>query len=1153
MFSSVSERKMLSVRGFLLAAWLILIGSLFWDPWSESLTRPDNLLSPFRVTNHEVVVQDHTLTAAPYSLGARIFWTMAVPIVPLFLMVFGHEAWRRICPLSLASQIPGYAGFRRFRSKLDRRTGLISRKIPLISPTGWLARHTWYVQFGMLFSGVTVRLLIINTDRHAMGVVLLGVIFAAMLTGFLWGGKTWCNYFCPANIVQKIYTEPGGILESAPHYTRTALPQSMCRKPSPKGDVSACVACTANCGDIDLQRSYWTGVLDPQRRNVYYMFFGLILGFYGFYFLYSGNWDYYFSGIWTHEDGVAGKILAPGLFLLGQVVNVPKIIVAPGTLAVCCALSLGLGRGLEGIYRRYRSKKDSLSDKLIVHHCLSVSAWASINAFYLFGGRPNILLLPALGGRVVDIAIVALTTIWLRQALHQTPTRYQQESMASGLLAELKKLKINVGKFLEGRKLENLRADEVYLLTKVLPGFSQHQKLDAYRKILDEAVSNGATASSASLKLLQEFRLQMNITEEEHVKLLEELGLAHIADVDVVALSDEEKTESLHHYRGILSGTVASRIDGGMSITDILVDPSFLSTIEVLRQSLQIGDADHEAVIAELSSQNGLVSAKMDDVLEILLRQKSMRMCMEAAVISDPLGQSLLDLLHDALDAHEHAIRIESLSILRNFGPEPQFKRHAEDLASLCGRSIDLILRQAVPSRPTVRWRDTLHPAILAILLGGHVDQTVAAAANSGEAQVSAGPRSRRSHRAALLGSLNVEDNLLQLLSFDDPLIRAIGLMVFGYIDAEIAAGAARNMVNDVSEHDHPMLVAVVRYMAGVAVAEDEKAGGASIRAILRMPGQPDRRLSTEKAYVTIGRAPDNDIAVTHALAWTYHIAVSSLGSEVRLLRLDEGSVFVNGRQVLAESVSLRKGSVVSLGAAGGDAPAIEIDWDLASERGSRMTVHPVLRLAMLARNIRLGHLPLPVLADIALRSRVERYVRGAKLESADGEAHLLVQQGEVRLFDPATMDFVSGIGFGPGDLIGPELANRDALLLPEIGSDFAVVVQVPATADVCAATPRFDPAAHLLAPARAHPRSGHEPRDGAGALPRPPAGAGFSAARAQGVAPERMVEGGAEGMSANNGAVIRPGIGEPGDRGSAGAIHPRPRTVDIVIDQTSA
>ncbi|GLR60327.1 4Fe-4S binding protein [Rhizobium indigoferae] len=430
MLSSVAERKMLYVRGLLLLAWLILIMSLFWDPYSAGLTEADNGSSPFSIAHHAVIVQGVELRVEPYALGTRVFWTMLIPIMPLFLMVFGHEAWRRVCPLSLASQIPGLVGLRRYRSKVERRTGTIRKTLPVIGHQSWLARNSWYVQFGLLFIGIVARILVINTDRKAMAIASLSIIGAALLTGFLWGGKTWCNYFCPANIVQKIYTEPGGIFESHPHFLRPKLPQSMCRKATAEGDIGACVGCMGNCGDIDLQRAYWSVVLDPQRRNVYYMFFGLIIGFYGYYYLYAGNWGYYFSGVWTHEEGIWEKLLQSGFYLFGQALPIPKVCAAPLTLAIACTLSLGLGRGLEKLYRRWRSRDNSMSEKLTIHHCLTVAAWSSFNCFYLFGGQPNIILLPELVGRVIDIIIVALSTVWLCRALQQSPCRYQLESRA---------------------------------------------------------------------------------------------------------------------------------------------------------------------------------------------------------------------------------------------------------------------------------------------------------------------------------------------------------------------------------------------------------------------------------------------------------------------------------------------------------------------------------------------------------------------------------------------------------------------------------------------------------------------------------------------------------------------------------------------------
>ncbi|WSG98307.1 hypothetical protein U8P76_28050 (plasmid) [Rhizobium johnstonii] len=158
------------------------------------------------------------------------------------------------------------------------------------------------------------------------------------------------------------------------------------------------------------------------------MFFGLIIGFYGYYYLYAGNWGYYFSGVWTHEEGIWEKLHQPGFYLFGQAWRMPKICAAPLTLAIACTSSLGLGCGLEKLYRRWRSRHISRSEKLTIHHCLAVAAWSSFNCFYLFGGQPNIILLPELARRIIDISIVVSSTIWLCRALQQNPGRYQQES-----------------------------------------------------------------------------------------------------------------------------------------------------------------------------------------------------------------------------------------------------------------------------------------------------------------------------------------------------------------------------------------------------------------------------------------------------------------------------------------------------------------------------------------------------------------------------------------------------------------------------------------------------------------------------------------------------------------------------------------------------
>lgn len=941
MFSSFPERAMLSIRGLLLFAWLMLIASLLYDPLSEQWTRPDSA-GPFGISQTPIVVQGELLINQPYSMGSRIFWTMIVPILPLFLMVFGHEAWRRICPLSLASQIPSYLGLRRRRSTLERRTGLIKRAIPLIKRDGWLERNSWYVQFGLLFCGIIARLLLINTDRYALAIALLLVIGAAMLTGVLWGGKTWCNFFCPANVVQKIYTEPGGILESNPHFSRPALPQSMCRKPSGSGDISACVACKANCGDIDLQRSYWSGVTATPRRNVYYMFFGLIIGFYGFYFLYAGSWDYYFSGIWTHEEDIRAKLLQPGLYIFGYLIPIPKILSAPLVLGSACAISLILGRSFEALYRKIRARDPGMTEQLVVHHCLCVSAWVSINAFYLFGGRPNILLLSPLAGRVVDIAIVTLTTIWLRQVLLQTPERYQQEGMASGLLKQLKTLNLDRSSFPDNKKIENLRPNEIYLLAKVLPNFSQQQKLDAYSKMLEEQIAKGTTGGETSRKLLEDFRAQLNITEDDHNILIDALGYSDESGIHQISLSADEKAASIAQYRSVLEKTVVDRMVSGQTVAKILDLESVKSMLTVMRQSLQVSESEHEAALAALFS-GGVVSGEMEDSIESLVRLKSVSLCLERVDADDPLHSSLTDVLLDFLEEREQFLFSAALSHLRNFGDTPETYRIADDLAALAGPRLKLMLRQTVPANPDMRWREVFPPNVLEKL-----QQTRRPADADNVA-----------HQRAVTGSHNIEQNLLEVLTLEDPTIRAIGLTVFSYLKPELVVSVAQGLLEEPDTQQDAMLYAVARHVGG-----------------------PETSMQFDRSD-----APGPS-------------AIIGLNNEF--------------------------------------------------ETGDVVHIHPIHRLAILARHSKLRRLSPTWLSALALESRAVEYRRGDQLDVRTGEQRFfLVHTGLIRLFDPAAMNFVLGASYEVGDLFRFAPGTVDSPYFPEMESDTVILLEVPARPEV--------------------------------------------------------------------------------------------------------
>ena len=428
---------MLRVRFALLFGWLLILASLLYDPFTASLTAPDNIASPFHV-HAGPIVQGTPLAAAPYPMTARIFWTMIVPLIPIFLMLFGHETWRRICPISLVSQIPGMMGWQR-RNKNIRPSGKTGKFIPQLVPAkSWIRKNHYYIQFWYLAAGILGRTLFFNSNRMCLAIAFVVIIGSAFTTGILFGGKSWCQYFCPISVIQATYTGPGGLLDSRAHLASGAVKQSICRTPSPTGDLSACVGCSANCADTDLEKSYWKSVDSDKKRFMYYALFGLIIAFYTYYYAYSGNWDYYMSGAWTHESGQLAALTRPGLWLGGHAVGVPKIIAAPAYFLSCIMLAYWGLCLAERAYAAWSARfATPLSKVLLRHRMLTISGFLSFTLFYVFAGRPNILLMPVWAIKIIDLTIAMISVLWLQRSLARRPDAYRRALMAQTLRDQL--------------------------------------------------------------------------------------------------------------------------------------------------------------------------------------------------------------------------------------------------------------------------------------------------------------------------------------------------------------------------------------------------------------------------------------------------------------------------------------------------------------------------------------------------------------------------------------------------------------------------------------------------------------------------------------------------------------------------------------------
>src|SRR5215212_1803982 len=261
------------------------------------------------------------LLAQPYA--GRIVWTVAVASLPLFIVLVGYHRWRRICPLAFINQIPVRL----------LRPG--TRRMP-----PWVEEHHQYIPLALFVAGLWLRLTATNGDGAAIAAFFVALSLVALVFGAIFTGKSWCQYVCPVSFIEKIYTEPHGLRETR---------NSQC---------TTCTACKTACPDINQENSYWKELGSRSKRVAYFAYPGLVFGFYFYYFLQSGTWDYYFSGDWTDEPGLLATAFLPGhdagtagfAFLPA----VPRALASILTLGPCAGASYLLFSRLEPLVERWR-------------------------------------------------------------------------------------------------------------------------------------------------------------------------------------------------------------------------------------------------------------------------------------------------------------------------------------------------------------------------------------------------------------------------------------------------------------------------------------------------------------------------------------------------------------------------------------------------------------------------------------------------------------------------------------------------------------------------------------------------------------------------------------------------------------------------------
>ena len=182
--------------------------------------------------------------------GLFVFFHIVVPLLPITFFI-APGLWRNICPLAASNQLPRLLGFSR------------GRTVP-----AWFVKRSYLIAVSLFFGIAGARLAGLDRDGAAMGVVLAGVVTAAVVGGFVFKGKSgWCSSICPLFPLQRAYGQ-------TPFVT---VPNSHCRP---------CVGCSKNCYDFKPRAAYQADLADEEpgwaapRKLFAAALPGFVLGFF---------------------------------------------------------------------------------------------------------------------------------------------------------------------------------------------------------------------------------------------------------------------------------------------------------------------------------------------------------------------------------------------------------------------------------------------------------------------------------------------------------------------------------------------------------------------------------------------------------------------------------------------------------------------------------------------------------------------------------------------------------------------------------------------------------------------------------------------------------------------------------------------------------
>ena len=228
--------------------------------------------------------------------------------------------------------------------------------------------------------------------------------------------------------------------------------------------------------------------------------------------------------------------------------------------------------------------------------------------------------------------VLAISAIVLFRSWAPDQSTYRRESTTDSLRRQLQQLP-DLDAALDGRRLQDLSAQEVFTLAKALPAAVRGRASEIYQGVIRDLIRNGSLDRAAALVDLEELRQSLQLSEEDH-----HAAIRFLAADEPSLLQLDERTLQLQQLREEAFAEVVEDFlaTSGLQTLDAASLPAQLrSRLERLKLDSGLEDVDAERVLSRFHSTGDLARLRLQTRLQQFIQERARFLVLQERA-SDP-------------------------------------------------------------------------------------------------------------------------------------------------------------------------------------------------------------------------------------------------------------------------------------------------------------------------------------------------------------------------------------------------------------------------------------------------------------------------------------------------------------------------------------